>query len=101
MEGASNPGGLRVPCSYGQSDAATVGRRGIRGHWGIENRLHWVKDVVFDEDRSTIHMGQAPANLSLLRAIMLNVLRRSGYSSITSAQRFLANDIDKILSLVE
>lgn len=75
--------------------------QGIRGHWGIENRLHWVKDVVFDEDRSTIHTGQAPANLSLLRAIALNVLRRSGYSSITSAQRFLANDIDKILSLVE
>jgi len=83
---------------------------GIRGHWGIENRLHWVKDVVFDEDRSTIHTGQAPANLSLLRAIAkrcceaqiaLNVLRRSGYSSITSARRFLANDIDKILSLVE
>ena len=74
---------------------------GIRGHWGIENRLHWVKDVVFDEDRSTIHMGQAPANLSLLRAIALNLLRRSGYSSITCAQRFLANDIDKILALVE
>jgi hypothetical protein len=36
-----------------------------------------------------------------LRAIALNILRRSGYSSITSAQRFLANDIDKILSLVE
>jgi predicted transposase YbfD/YdcC len=63
--------------------------QGIRGHWGIENRLHWVKDVVFDEDRSSIHTGQAPANLSLLRAIALNVLRRSGYSSITSAQRFL------------
>jgi predicted transposase YbfD/YdcC len=83
---------------------------GIRGHWGIENRLHWVKDVVFDEDRSTIHTGQAPANLSLLRAIAkrccqaqiaLNLLRRSGYSSITCAQRFLANDIDKILALVE
>ncbi len=57
--------------------------------------------MVFDEDRSTIHTGQAPANLSLLRAITLNVLRRSGYSSITCAQRFLANDIDKILSLVE
>ena len=80
---------------------AVVFAEGIRGHWGIENRLHWVKDVVFDEDRSTIHTGQAPANLSLLRAIALNVLRCSGYSSITRAQRFLANDIDKILALVE
>jgi hypothetical protein len=31
--------------------------QGIRGHWEIENRLHWVKDVVFNEDVSTIHMG--------------------------------------------
>ncbi len=89
---------------------AVVFAEGIRGHWGIENRLRWIKDVVFDEDRSTIHTGQAPANLSLLRAIAkrcckaqitLNVLRCSGYSSITRAQRFLANDIDKILALVE
>ncbi|MDZ8066276.1 MAG: ISAs1 family transposase [Nostoc sp. DedQUE08] len=41
---------------------------GIRGHWGIENRLHWVKDVVLNEDNSTIRMGKAPANLSIMRA---------------------------------
>ncbi len=75
--------------------------KGIRGHWSIENRLHWVKDMVFDEDNSTIRKGNAPANCSVILAIVLNVLRRRGYSSITCAQRFLANDIDKILSLVE
>ena len=32
----------------------------IRGHWGIENRLHWVHDVTFEEDRSTIRTGSAP-----------------------------------------
>lgn len=74
---------------------------GIRGHWGIENRLHWVKDVVLNEDRSTIHLGNAPANLSVLRAIALNILRRNGYHSITSAQRFLCHDIDKLFALVE
>jgi predicted transposase YbfD/YdcC len=74
---------------------------GIRGHWGIENRLHWVKDVIFDEDRSAIRMGNAPANRSVILAIALNVLRRNGYSSITSAQRLIANDIDKLFSLVE
>ncbi|QLE48715.1 ISAs1 family transposase [Nostoc sp. C057] len=41
---------------------------GIRGHWGIENCLHWVKDVVFKEDCSTIRLGNAPANLSIMRA---------------------------------
>jgi len=74
---------------------------GIRSHWGIENRLHWVKDVVFDEDNSTILMGHAPANLSVVRAIVLNLLRRNGHTSITSAQRFLSHDLDKLLALVE
>ncbi|MDZ8050158.1 MAG: ISAs1 family transposase [Aulosira sp. ZfuCHP01] len=73
----------------------------IRGHWGIENSLHWVKDVVFKEDNSTIRLGNAPANLSILRAIALNILRRNGHTSITIAQRFLSHDIDKLLALVE
>ncbi|MHC5724128.1 MAG: ISAs1 family transposase [Nostoc sp.] len=75
--------------------------KGIRGHWGIENRLHWVKDVIFNEDHSTIRKGNAPANLSVLRTFALNILRRNGYSSITLAQRFTSNDIDKLLSFVE
>lgn len=74
---------------------------GIRGHWGIENRLHWVKDVVFNEDDSTIRAGNAPGNLSILKAIALNLLRRNGYASITIAQRFISHDIDKLLALVE
>lgn len=74
---------------------------GIRGHWGIENRLHWVKDVVFGEDGSRIRQGNAPANRSIILAIAMNIWRRNGYPSITSAQRFLSNDIDKLLLLVE
>lgn len=74
---------------------------GIRGHWGIENCLHWVKDVVFKEDSSTIRLGNAPANLSLIRSIALNILRRNGYTSMTIAQRFISHDIDKLLRLVE
>nr|WP_017655376.1 ISAs1 family transposase [Fortiea contorta] len=74
---------------------------GIRGHWGIENCLHWVKDVVFKEDTSTIRLGNAPANLSILRALALNILRRNGHTSITTAQRFLSHDIDQLLALVE
>ncbi len=74
---------------------------GIRCHWSIENCLHWVKDVVLKEDSSTIRLGNAPANLSIIRAIALNILRRNGYDSITIAQRFLSHDIDKLLHLVE
>jgi predicted transposase YbfD/YdcC len=74
---------------------------GIRGHWGIENRLHWVKDVVLKEDSSRIRTGHAPANFQIIRAIAINLIRRNGYDSITSYQRFLSHDIDKLLSLVE
>jgi predicted transposase YbfD/YdcC len=49
--------------------------KGIRGHWGIENRLHWVKDVIFDEDHSTIRMGNAPGNLSVMRTMPSAKLR--------------------------
>jgi predicted transposase YbfD/YdcC len=74
---------------------------GIRGHWGIENRLHWVKDVVFKEDASRLSQGNAPANFSIARAISINIFRRNGYDSLTTHQRFLSHDIDKLLHLVE
>jgi hypothetical protein len=70
------------------------------GIGGRENSLHWVKDVVFKEDSSTIRMGNAPANFSIIRAIALNILRQNGHVSITIAQRFLSHNIDKLLRLV-
>ena len=48
----------------------------VRGHWGVENPLHWVLDVVFAEDNSRVRKDHAPGNLSLLRRIALNLLRR-------------------------
>ena len=74
---------------------------GIRGHWGIENRLHWVKDVLFEEDTSRLLAGNAPANFSVMRATAINLIRRNGYDSITNYQRFCSHDIDKLLRLVE
>lgn len=46
-----------------------------RAHWGIENRLHWVLDVTFGEDASQIREDHAPQNVSLLKKIVLNMLR--------------------------
>jgi predicted transposase YbfD/YdcC len=46
-----------------------------RGHWGVENNLHWVLDVAFREDASAVHEGHAPENLSLLRKIALTALK--------------------------
>ena len=48
----------------------------IRGHWAIENNLHWMLDVSFKEDASLLHAGHAAQNLSLVRKIALTFLKR-------------------------
>ena len=50
--------------------------RAVRGHWGIENRMHWVLDVTFAEDASRIRRDHAPENLGLLRRLTLSILQR-------------------------
>jgi predicted transposase YbfD/YdcC len=75
--------------------------KGIRSHWGIENRLHWVKDVIFGEDAALFRNYNAATNWSIIRNIAINLARMCGYDSLTKAERFLAHDIDKIFSLLE
>ena len=50
-----------------------------RGHWSIENELHWVRDVTFDEDRSRIRAGHGPQVMASLRNLSIGLLRRAGY----------------------
>ena len=73
---------------------------GVRGHWAIENSLHWVKDVTLREDASKIKAGQAPQNLSTIKNIVLNILRKHQYHNIAQAIRLLANDIPTLLQLI-
>ncbi len=47
----------------------------VRGHWGIENRLHWQLDVTFQEDQSRVRLGHADANFSILRRTALSMLK--------------------------
>ena len=49
----------------------------IRGHWTIENQLHWVLDVEFGEDDSRIRKDNAPENLAVIRHIALNLLKQN------------------------
>jgi hypothetical protein len=72
----------------------------IRQHWHIENRLHWVKDVIFDEDRSQQKAGKAPINFSIIKTWVLSIFRLDGFSSIKAAIERFAHDLTAILSLL-
>jgi predicted transposase YbfD/YdcC len=48
----------------------------VRAHWHIENRLHWVLDVTFREDDSRIRTGNAAQNMTVLRHMALNLIKR-------------------------
>ena len=64
-----------------------------RGHWSIENRLHWVRDVTFDEDRCQVRKGHGPQVLACLRNAvigLLRCLRRSARQSLASMIRHFA-----------
>ncbi len=71
----------------------------IRGHWKIENQLHWVKDVIFEEDKSQISDFQAASNWSILTTMGLNLFRSLGFLSITERQRWLAERWEKLIVL--
>lgn len=58
-----------------------------RGHWGIENRLHWVRDVTFAEDASRIRTKSAPQIFSALRNASISCLRSMGVDNIAASLR--------------
>ncbi len=90
--------------SYYITSLATTARQfaeGIRGHWGIENQLHWVKDVVLSEDACPLKLAHAPANWGLIRTWVVNLFRLQGETSITKAQRRVAHDIDVLFLLIQ
>ena len=58
-----------------------------RGHWGIENRPHWVRDVAFGEDLSQVRTGSAPQLLAALRNLVIGLLRLNGVKNISAALR--------------
>ena len=58
------------------NSSAALALEAVRGHWGIENGLHWVLDVVFQEDACRVRQGDAAENLAILRQIALNLLKQ-------------------------
>jgi predicted transposase YbfD/YdcC len=62
----------------------------IRGHWGIEDRLHWVRDLDFDEDRSQIRTASGPQIMASLRNLVVTILRLARATNIAAALRYHA-----------
>jgi predicted transposase YbfD/YdcC len=74
----------------------------VRGHWSVENKLHWVLDVSFAEDQARQRKGHAAENFSRLRRIALNLLRRetSKKRGIKGKRLNAAWDHDYLLKLL-
>lgn len=73
---------------------------GIRLHWEIENSLHYVKDVTFEEDASKIRTSNAPQNISTIKNIAINILRKNEYGNMAQAMRLVSNNISMIKNMV-
>ncbi len=70
----------------------------VQGHWGIENKLHYVRDVTFDEDRSQVRTGNAPRVMATLRNTAISLLRLAGWTNIAKALRHHARDPERALT---
>jgi hypothetical protein len=64
----------------------------LRGHWAIENGLHWVRDVTFAEDAWKVRTGTAPQVMSSLRNLAIGVLSRAGPVNLAAALRYHSRD---------
>ena len=73
----------------------------VRGHWHIENKLHWVRDVTYQEDKSLVRTGNAPRVMATLRSLAISLLRLDGHANIAAANRHHARDPQRTLKLLQ
>lgn len=82
-------------------DPLTFGRA-VRSHWGIENRLHWMLDVVFRDDLARLRSANAPKNMAIIKQIALNMIRGAKPTTSFKNRRKLAGWSDEyLLNLVK
>ena len=71
----------------------------VRAHWGIENRLHWVMDVVFHDDLMRLRSGSGPANMATIRHAALNIVKEiPDKASLKVRRKTLGWDDDYLLT---
>ena len=74
----------------------------VRGHWGIENRLHWIRDVVFDEDRHQLRTRNGPEIMAALRNLAISLIRLTygTRAAIASTTRSLSRRPERAIRLL-
>jgi predicted transposase YbfD/YdcC len=72
----------------------------VRGHWTIENKVHWVRDVTFGEDASRIRTGSRPRAMVTLRNLAIGLIRQAGYTKIAATIRKIKYDISLLLAIL-
>jgi len=71
-----------------------------RGHWEIENRIHYVRDVTFDEDRSQIRKGNGPHIMASLRNLVISIFRLLGFKYIPDAIRYFTMRLEAVFQVL-
>jgi predicted transposase YbfD/YdcC len=79
---------------------AETAANAVRGHWGIENRLHWVLDVVFNEDQSRLRTGHGARNMAVVRHFAINLVRAAKDKKSIRLRRKLAGWADDYLASI-
>jgi predicted transposase YbfD/YdcC len=74
--------------------------RWVRQHWGIENRIHWVRDVVFAEDHQHSYLGATAHAMALFRNLAIGLIRLAGHTQIKRTLERIAADRTRILPLL-
>lgn len=84
-----------------KSETATEVGKKIRNHWRIENQLHWVKDVVMEEDTSLIKNKKAAINISVIKNIGINFFRLLKFESITEGRTWLGANLSRFFAFLK
>lgn len=72
----------------------------IRGHWAIEDRLHYVRDLTYDEDRSRVRTGSGAEVMATLRNLAISLHRLAGHDNIAQATRHTTRDVNRAAQLL-
>jgi predicted transposase YbfD/YdcC len=72
----------------------------VRGHWTIENKVHWVRDVTFREDSSRVRTGPRPRIMATLRNLAIGLIRQAGYTKIAATIRKIRHDPALLIAIL-